>query len=266
MILLNFFAAFILAFIIAIISSKLKFLTLEGILAQFVLAVLIFGFGGLKWAVPIIVFFFLSSILSTIRGKKNKNVELYFEKPNQRDQYQVFANGGISGLLVILSQFIKPELLYYIYVSSIAAVCADTWATEIGTMWKTRTINILSFKEEEQGTSGAISLNGMLGSLLGAVMISLSSLYWIRPDKLYYLYFTAAAGLFGSIVDSIIGASVQAQYYCEVCGKITEKKFHCFRNANKIKGISWLNNDVVNFITSLSGGFFFILFRIFLKV
>lgn len=266
MIFLNFLAAFILASIIAILSFNLKFLTREGSLAQFILAILIFGFGGLKWALPIVAFFFLSSILTIVRTKKNKSVETYFEKPGQRDQYQVLANGGIGGLLVLLSQFIKPELLYYIYVSSLASVCADTWATEIGTMWKAKTVSILSFNEEEQGTSGGISLNGMLGSLLGAVIISLSSLYWIGLDKLNYLFIIASAGFLGSIADSILGASVQAQFNCSVCGKITEKKIHCLKNASKIKGFYWINNDVVNFVTSLIGGFFFFLFRIILKV
>ncbi len=266
MLLFKLLIALILAFIIAIISLRFKFLTKGGSVAQFILATIIFGLGGLKWSVPIIVFFFLSSILSRARNKKNKNVEIYFEKSDQRDQFQVLVNGGLGGLLVLLAQVMHVELLYYIYVSSLASVCADTWATEIGTLRETKTINILNFKTVEQGSSGGISLNGILGALLGAFIIPLSSLIWIGLNNFNYVLIITVSGFGGSIVDSILGASVQAQFYCSVCGKITERKIHCLKKTSQAKGIFWINNDVVNFAASLAGGFFFVLFRICLKV
>ncbi len=256
----------ILAFLISIFSYRLKFLTFSGSFAQFVLGSLIFGLGGLKWAVPILVFFILSSLLSKLRKKKNPGVETYFEKTGTRDVFQVLANGGIGGILIIINQIYPSELLYVVYVSSLAVFCADTWATEIGTLKKVKTVNIINFKSIEQGVSGGISIYGFIGTILGAFIIPLSSLSWVSKNIFVFMLIVTVAGVIGSVADSILGALVQAQYKCSICGKITEKRFHCNRHSFLIKGISWFNNDIVNFTAGLAGGLFVIFFKDFFKI
>ncbi len=262
----NLIIGFIAAVFVSVLSRRLKFLTLSGSIAQFFISGIIFGLGGIKWTVPIFTFFITSSLLSKLRVNKNKLVENFFEKSDERDCLQVLANGGLGGVLVILSRFYQPELLFAIYVSSLAAVCADTWATEIGTLKSQIPVNILSFKKVEQGTSGGISLRGTAGALMGAFIIPLSSLSWIGTNFFYFVIYATAAGFLGSFVDSILGASVQAQYKCGKCNKITERKSHCGKETSLYKGFSWINNDAVNFAASLSGCFFFILFNLWLKV
>jgi uncharacterized protein (TIGR00297 family) len=262
--LLNFIFCTFIAFVIAIISYRVKFLTKSGSVATFLLASVIFTFGGLKWSVPIMAFFFLSSILSKIRKKVNENVETYFEKSGVRDHLQVIANGGIGGVLVILNLIFPSELFYFIYVSSLAVVCADTWSTEIGTMYKTKTYNILNLKPVEQGVSGGISLIGTLGGFLGAFIIALSAMLWIDLNLLNYILFIILAGVIGSFFDSLLGATIQAQFECEICGKVTEKIFHCDKNTLHKRGYNWLNNDFVNLLAGISGGIFIILFKDFI--
>jgi uncharacterized protein (TIGR00297 family) len=180
------------AFIVAFISYKVKFLTLSGSIATFILAGLIFGLGGIKWSVPILTFFILSSLLSKLRKKKNEEVDAYFEKTGVRDAMQVLANGGIGGILVIIYSFHNSDLLYLLYIASLAAVCSDTWATEIGTWRKTNTYNILNFKPIPQGLSGGISLQGTLGAFAGAAVIAASGLLWNNlnlPTYFFYRFF-----------------------------------------------------------------------------
>ncbi len=259
-------AGIILALFISILSYRLKFLTLSGSTGQFILGSIIFGLGGLKWAVPILVFFFLSSILSKIRKKKNPGVETYFEKTGTRDVFQVLANGGIGGALIIINQFHHSELLYTFYVSSLAVFCADTWATEIGTYKKTKTVSVLNFKPVEQGVSGGISVNGIIGTILGAFIIPLSSLCWVTKNIFIFMLIVTVAGVIGSVADSFLGALVQAQYKCKICGKITEKRFHCSSFSSLIRGISWINNDAVNFIAGITGGLFVIFIKSYFKI
>ena len=251
----------IIALIISVISFRAKLLTMEGNIAQFILAALIFGLGGIKWSVPILTFFFLSSILSKIRKNKNADVEKFFEKSGQRDHWQVIANGGIGGILVIINFLHSSELLYMIYVSSIAAVCADTWATEIGTLKKTKTFNILNLKTVEQGSSGGISFVGTMGSVLGAFIIPVSSVSFLGKNYFYWILAVTVSGLLGSLTDSVLGASLQAQFYCSICGKITEHKIHCGKTSSLKKGFYRINNDVVNFITSCAGGAFIVVLK-----
>lgn len=256
---LNILITIALALLISILSFKAKFLTPGGSVAQFSLALLIFGLGGIKWSVPIITFFLLSSILSKFRKNKNEKVDIYFEKSGQRDHWQVLANGGIAGLIVTINYFYTSELFYLIYVSCISAVCADTWATEIGTLRKRNTYNILNFNSVEQGKSGGISVSGTAGAILGAFIIPLSAVSFM--DK-KWIFPVAASGLLASLIDSILGASIQAQYFCSICGKITEHEIHCEKKASLKSGFQRINNDAVNFICSCAGGIIIVVFKI----
>jgi uncharacterized protein (TIGR00297 family) len=249
--------------LIAIISFRVKFLTAGGSIATFILAGLIFSLGGVKWSIPILTFFIISSILSKLRKRKNAGVELFFEKSGVRDQYQVLANGGIGGVLVI-ANFIYPyELFYLIYLSSLSAVCADTWATEIGTWKRTTTFSILNFRSVEQGVSGGISVIGTLGALMGTIAIALSGIRWNRLPIDEYFLLIILTGLAGSFFDSFLGATIQLQNKCEVCSKITERQMHCGTGSKFYKGSRWINNDMVNFLSSVFGAtLLFIIFNI----
>ena len=250
-----------LSLIIAILSFKLRFLTKSGSIAVFLLAFIVFGIGGWQWTIPILTFFVFSSVLSKIRKNKNKNVETFFEKSGQRDYTQVFANGGTAAILIIDYFFTGNNLIFILYVASIASVCADTWATEIGTMKKNKTYNILNFKKIEQGISGGISLVGILGAASGALLISLSSIYWTNINHVFFIFVIIISGILASLVDSVLGASLQVQYKCISCNSITERQIHCNEPAVKSSGIKWINNDVVNLLSSIAGVIFCFLFQ-----
>ena len=245
-----------LSLIISILSYYLKFLTLKGAFAIFLLALVIFGLGGINWTIPILVFFVFSSLLSRIKRKSLR----FSGEHSPRNHLQVFANGGFGGILVIINFFFPSQLFYICFVSSIAAVCADTWSTEIGTIINTKTVDVLSFKIVEQGISGGISFAGTLAGAVGATVIALSSIFWLNVKNFYYLIFIIFAGIVGNFSDSILGSAVQAKYKCIVCSEIIEKPFHCSRTAALIKGFKWMNNDVVNFAAAVIGGLFGFLF------
>ena len=258
---INFSVAVLLAFLIGVLSYKFKFLTISGSVMTFLLAVMIYGFGTWKWTLPILIFFVISSFLSAFRKRKNYSVESYFEKSGTRDHLQVISNGGFAGLLIIFYQFNPDEVLYLMYLSAIAAVCADTWSTEIGTMRKHKTFNILNFREMEQGISGGISIAGTIGGLSGAVIIALSGLYWYRTEVIFTILIISIVGLAGSLFDSLLGATLQAQYQCPLCHKIIEKKIHCNQKTIFMRGIKIFDNDLVNFSTSIFGALIFFILR-----
>jgi uncharacterized protein (TIGR00297 family) len=256
----DFLLTIILSSLISILSYKFKLLNFRGTIAIFSLAFFIFGLGGWKWTIPILVFFLSSSLLSNLKGKAPSAAGQYNGKSAPRNDIQVLANGGIAGILVILNYFFPSELFYVVFVSSVAAVCADTWSTETGTFKQTATVNILSFKKIQQGMSGGISFPGTIGGMLGASIVAVSSLLWLGLKHINYIIFIIFAGIIGNLFDSILGASLQAKYRCNLCSEITERSFHCGQNSSLIKGFKIINNDVVNFATAAVGGLFGFLF------
>jgi len=250
----QFLFAFLLAFLIAVISYKLRFLSLNGSVGTFMLAVVIFGVGGWKWTVPILAFFVLSSLISKIGKERRKKFDLIFEKSSTRDIYQVFANGGIAGVVALIYHFYPSEIFYYVYLATVSSATFDTWATEIGTLLLSKPRLITNLKQVEPGTSGGVSIKGTFGGIIGSIVIFASATFWIKWE-LVKLLIVVVAGLIGSFVDSFLGATLQAQYKCKVCGKITEKKLHCDGFAELIRGKRWLNNDFVNFVCTSSGAF-----------
>lgn len=216
-----------------------------------------FGLGGIKWAIPLLVFFISSSVITQIREVKNCEMDQYFEKSGARDRTQVYANGGIGIILVILYLYFREELFYRVFVIYIAAACADTWATEIGGLFKKTTISIRNFRKVNVGESGGVSLPGTIGALSGAFIIGVSS--WFLINDPVFTAITAVCGFLGSLADSLLGATLQVQYKCSVCEKTVEKKEHCGKITNYVRGYSLVNNNFVNIVGGTSAVFIYLL-------
>lgn len=252
------------AFLVAILSLKVKFLTNSGAVATFLLGTTIFGIGGMQWTVPLLTFYLLSSILSKLGRRRKAKFDLVFEKGSQRDAGQVYANGGVAWILMVAYSLTGDPYIFFSYLGTLAAVQADTWATEIGTMWpnpKARLITTL--REVPVGTSGGISIPGTSASFIGSLFICASAVLtgvaWIDTvGILPSLLVIGLAGLFSSLVDSFFGATFQAQYYDPIREKVTERTHSMASDGTLvenrlIKGYHFVNNDLVNTLCAVSG-------------
>lgn len=262
---------FILAILISSISFKIGFLSKSGAFGACTLGTIVFGLGGFSWAVVLMGFFISSSILSKLFKNKKIKIEEKFSKSSKRDIWQVWANGGIAGIFVIFHAFFPNEVWPWLaFCGSIAAVNADTWATEIGVLSKKAPVNIVTGKVIEPGASGGVSILGTSSALLAALSIAFLGMVFLLKgfpissnfDRWIILIAISAAGLLGSLVDSFLGATVQAIYHCPVCEKETEKHpiHSCGTITNFQKGWKWFNNDWVNTICALTGGLVMVLF------
>ncbi len=257
----QFLIGLFLALIISVISFFFKLLSHSGSAATFLLATIIYGIGGWKWTTPIITFFIASSLLSKLGKSYKKKFEIIFEKTDKRDAGQVAANGGVAGIIIILWYFFSEHNeLYVFYLASIAAVTADTWGTEIGTLWKGKPRSIVTFKEVEPGTSGGVSIQGTLGALFGAMIVTGSAVVVNSSEfSIPLIIAIVLSGFIGSLVDSFFGATVQAQYQ-SLSGKITEKTSIDGVKTTLIQGIRWIDNDIVNWMCAFSGAIVMFLF------
>jgi uncharacterized protein (TIGR00297 family) len=250
---------FLLAVIVAYLAYRAHSLNKSGAVAATLVGTVIFGLGGWSWSILLMIFFITSSGLSRAFSNRKRGLDEKFSKGHERDAGQVFGNGGLATFFAALHAFYPESILPWIgFAVSLAAVNADTWATELGVLNPTQPRMITNLgKRVEKGTSGGVSLFGTLASLLGAAVIALPAIILspVGPLSLNYILLISLAGLAGSLFDSLLGATVQAMYYCPTDEKETEKHpLHtCGTPTVHIRGWEWLNNDWVNFACSAFG-------------
>jgi len=255
--------------LVSILAYRFKFLTLDGALSAFLLGSIIFGTGGVSFATPLLFFFFSSSLLSKYKQGKKAEYKNIFEKTGARDKNQVLANGSIAGVFSFIYFLIPTSSIYSAYLASLATVTADTWGTEIGILSPSAPLSLKKFKRVSPGSSGGISFLGTISSFCGSFfLVSSGFIPGVSPFPLRLNTFLIIilAGFSGSLIDSLLGAHLQVQYLCPVCNKATENKSHCNLETKKISGIFWLNNEWVNFFSSISGIILFFILKKFVGI
>ena len=249
---------FILAVIIAFLAHRARSLSRSGAYAATFVGTIIFGIGGWQWTILLLTFFITSSVLSRTFKKRKQGLYEKYSKGHERDAGQVFSNGGVATAFAALHAFFPESPWPWVgFAAALAAVNADTWATELGVLnpHPPRLISNLK-KVVEKGTSGGISITGTLAALAGAAIIgTLAVSLHPSPAPVMTGWIVTLAGLLGSLFDSLLGATVQAIYHCPSCNKETERyPLHtCGTLTVQIRGWKWLDNDWVNFACGAFG-------------
>ncbi len=247
---------------VAVVAYVRRSVTATGAIAgAFVgLAIYLSG-GGFYWSI-LMAFFASSSIIGRLTGRVSKErksaAESIHVKGGRRDAVQVLANGGLAALMALAHAVSGRPIFMLGFAIVLAASTADTWASEIGVLSTRDPVSILSLRSIPRGTSGGVSLLGLVASLAGALFIGLWFALGYRivhgwnPRELGAIVAVITAGGFlGSVVDSVLGATVQAQYWDALRQRHTERRNDAGGKPNRlVKGFHFVTNDLVN---SLSG-------------
>ncbi len=157
------------------------------------------------------------------------------------------ANGGLATLFAVVYLFYAAETVYHMYLVVLAAANADTWATELGVLSKHKPRLITTWEKAEKGRSGAVSLTGTMAAAAGSVLVVISGMAWLDTISIQIIALLGAAGFAGSLADSLLGATLQAQYRLPN-GSITEKATLNGHMLALARGKRFINNDLVNFL------------------
>jgi len=231
---------------VATVAYWRRALSASGAIGATLVGAITFARGGMPAAAALLAFFVSSSALSRVAMQRKERLPLAQTKGAQRDVWQVLANGGAATLCVLLGK--RSGL-----VGALAAAAADTWATELGMLARRPPRLITTLRTVEPGTSGGITPEGVLASLGGAMAVGVAAAAF-RGER-HGIPRAVVAGMLGSLVDSVLGATLQASYACDVCGQPTEEPIHarCGSPTRRVRGYRWVTNDVVNAIATGCG-------------
>ena len=114
------------------------------------------------------------------------------EKGDDRDMWQVLANGGVFALLALSSLVSHSAMIQVAAAGALAASTADTWSTEIGALSRSRPRSILTMKPVPYGTSGGVTIQGLVASVAGSGFVALTKAdgtheVTFSPDNQYYV-------------------------------------------------------------------------------
>ncbi len=245
---MSWFISISLLLIILGIACRKKSLTSAASFVAFFMGIIIFYAGGFPFLLTLLSFFISSSLITKIGNKEKVTLEkTLYEKSGNRDVAQVLANGALPTICALGYLLLnEKEFWGTAYFISLAVSTGDTWASEIGILSKSAVYSAVTFKIVPKGISGGITTLGLFASLLGSTFIALLYLTLFSFTPITFIIIIGS-GFLGTYIDSILGELVQAKYR-NIKGQVTEIS----HGTKKIKGIAFINNDVVNFLSPIS--------------
>lgn len=202
-------------FFFSAIAYKRKSLDYEGIAVGNIIGIAMYLAGGMTAFITTVIFYGVAES-STIFARKH--IERNISEHEKRTTGNIVGNSGAALLALILGSWIG-------FFGAFAAALADTLSSEIGLLSKKKPKLITTMQEVEPGSDGGVTLTGFMAALAGALIIS--GFYYFLFQDLKISLILIIAGFTGSIIDSILGATLE------------RKKI--------------INNTIVNFIGSSSG-------------
>lgn len=204
------------------------------------------GWGG---AAVLLAFFIPTTLVSRLLPDVTSRWDA---KGNNRDAWQVLANGGAAAAAAVIWN--GHPLGLAVATAALAAAAADTWATTLGSLSRTRPRSIITGRAVPAGTSGGVTLMGTAGGALGGAVVAAAG--WLVSGNARLAATALLAGIIGMLVDSLLGASLQGRFQCPACGRATERRRHsCGTVSVPTGGLSWFTNDGVNAMATLVAAF-----------
>lgn len=241
---------------IALVAWRAGSLTRSGSVAALVVGTVTLSTGP-GWGAYLVTWFVVTTALSRLgRARKARHVHGIVAKGGARDGLQVLANGGVFAVGALITWALVGPPLTVVSVAAAAALAAagaDTMATEGGTWAAARAWSLRTWGWVPAGTSGAVSVPGTMAMVAGALLWSWAAVqYGVVPAGAWHA--VAIGGVAGASVDTLLGATAQQRRACDHCGTETEQHRHeCGYPTRQIGGASWLDNDLVNLLSSAIG-------------
>lgn len=263
--------AVLLSSAIAIRAFKRNSLSLSGAFLGFIVMFIHIAV-NYRLGAMLLVFFFTSSKLTKVGVERKRSIDADFKEGGQRNWIQVLSNSGIATLLVLIVWMMtrsqdkcldskESQLLTSLIggvIGHYSCCNGDTWSSELGILSDAQPRLITTLKPVRRGTNGGVTKAGLLaaavaGSIIGLTFVLIGFFttrctYDVALKQLLVIPISALAGLCGSVIDSLLGATLQFSGFCSVRNKVVGKPGPTVK---RISGLSILDNNGVNLVSIL---------------
>lgn len=226
-----------------------KVITYYGSIVSMFIVFCFYFFGGLNAFIFLIVCYLVSVICSIIKKIKKTKINVT-KKHGKRDAVQILVNGIVPTILIIIYYIVKIEPLLIISLIGIASNLVDSVSSDIGCLSTKKPYDLIKRKRVQTGLSGGVSILGITASLVVSILCSLMIFFFYNWEW-YYIPIFAILIFVGTLIDSLLGSLIQKKNICPICGEVTEKEYHCDVKCNYYSGIKYIDNDGVNFLSSI---------------
>ena len=240
---------FVLSAILAAIAYRTKSVSKSGAIGGTALASIIYwGVGPFGLIVPIA--FFVQGVLATrFKYQEKAAKKIAQEDEGKRGWKHALANVGAGVIAAVAVRYsgvpplgmglaLEQMCWAAAFMGTFATAAADTVSSEIGMAIGKKPIHPITFRPVAPGTEGAVSLEGTLAGIVGAIVVCLFGAVgfgsWEQLSQLHTNNFyapalaacAAIAGGLGNWLESLIGSTVGKNF----------------------------NNELMNFLNTVIGG------------
>lgn len=218
------------AVVLSLHGRRKKSLSPSGAAAAFAVGFISF-LASLRFGLVLIAFYQSSSSLTKVKSSYKRTLEEGHKEGGQRDYVQVLSCSLVATVVALTFLVLEGDddqpldfataprraMLLCMYLGHYATCCGDTWASEVGVLdpWKPMLVTA-PWRAVPKGTNGGMSVVGT-GASLGAGLFMGVVFVAAGPSpgsQVGLVWLGAAAGFFGSLMDSLLGATCQASFYC----------------------------------------------------
>ncbi|HYS53499.1 MAG TPA: DUF92 domain-containing protein [Thermoanaerobaculia bacterium] len=204
--------------ILAIVGYGLRTVDLSGFITGWLLGTIVILGGGPPMYVALLAFFIVGTACTRLGYARKARAGLAQEKGGRRGAGHAFANVGVAAICSVAVWRGLGLVPLFMGITSLATAAADTAGSEVGQLIGRRAFHPLTFRRVERGTDGAMSLEGTLAGVLGALIVAIAgtamAVHHIRPafigtvtiDKARAIAVVTISAILGSYIESVIGS------------------------------------------------------------
>lgn len=194
--------------VLPFVAHRVGALDIPGAVAAFALGAWFVLLGGWGWLLLMLIFSALGVVVTRIA--REEKVAWRVAEPNggRRGVSNVVANGLAAALATLTLTFAPYDAAALAFATAVAAVMADTMASEVGVLSGRARLMVPPFAPADRGQNGAVSRLGQASAFVGALLIAVAAVPLLGLSW-SVVWIPLAGGFAGSQLDSLLGATLE---------------------------------------------------------